>query len=102
MRQRRMIGAAVVEDCLLTVLKAPCSPGLVQYRRSRHLAEAPGAPRGQKSACARGNPESGAVSPSWGRQKCLSTAMTRGVGPDFAKLNADTLDRALRARRLDL
>jgi hypothetical protein len=28
--------------------------------------------------------------------------MTRGVGPDFAKLNADTLDRALRARRLDL
>ncbi len=28
--------------------------------------------------------------------------MTRGVGPDFAQLNADTLDRALRARRLDL
>jgi hypothetical protein len=28
--------------------------------------------------------------------------MTRGVGPDFAKLNADTLDRALRARRIDL
>jgi hypothetical protein len=25
--------------------------------------------------------------------------MTRGVGPDFAKLNADTLDRALEARR---
>jgi hypothetical protein len=28
--------------------------------------------------------------------------MTRGVGPDFAKLNADTLHRALRARRSDL
>jgi hypothetical protein len=28
--------------------------------------------------------------------------MTRGVGHDFAKLNADTLDRVLRARRLDL
>ena len=28
--------------------------------------------------------------------------MTRGVGPDFAKLNADTLDRALTARRRDL
>ena len=28
--------------------------------------------------------------------------MTRGVGPDFAKLNADTLDRALQARRRDL
>jgi hypothetical protein len=28
--------------------------------------------------------------------------MTRGVGHDCAKLNADTLDRALRARRLDL
>jgi hypothetical protein len=28
--------------------------------------------------------------------------MTRGVGPDFAKVNADTLDRALRARRRDL
>jgi hypothetical protein len=25
--------------------------------------------------------------------------MTRGVGPDFAKLNADTLERALQARR---
>jgi hypothetical protein len=25
--------------------------------------------------------------------------MTRGVGPDFAQLNADTLDRALQARR---
>ena len=28
--------------------------------------------------------------------------MTRGVGHDFAKLNADMLDRALLARRLDL
>jgi hypothetical protein len=28
--------------------------------------------------------------------------MTRGVGPDFAKVNADTLDRALQARRRDL
>jgi len=28
--------------------------------------------------------------------------MTRGVGHDFAKLNADTLDRALQARRRDL
>ena len=28
--------------------------------------------------------------------------MTRGVGQDFAKLNADTLDRALQARRRDL
>jgi hypothetical protein len=28
--------------------------------------------------------------------------MTRGVGPDFAKLNADTLDRALRATRSGL
>jgi hypothetical protein len=28
--------------------------------------------------------------------------MTRSVGHDFAKLNADTLDRALKARRLDL
>ncbi len=28
--------------------------------------------------------------------------MTRSVGHDFAKLNADTLDRALLARRLDL
>ena len=28
--------------------------------------------------------------------------MTRGVGHDFAKSNADMLDRALRARRLDL
>ena len=28
--------------------------------------------------------------------------MTRSVGHDFAKLNADTLDRALQARRLDL
>src|SRR3979411_2999306 len=25
--------------------------------------------------------------------------MTRGVGPDFVKLNADTLDRALQSRR---
>jgi hypothetical protein len=28
--------------------------------------------------------------------------MTRGVGPDFAKLNADILDRALQVRRRDL
>ena len=28
--------------------------------------------------------------------------MTRGMGHDFAKLNADTLDRALQARRRDL
>jgi hypothetical protein len=28
--------------------------------------------------------------------------MTRGMGHDFAKLNADTLDRALEARRRDL
>ncbi|MDQ1475122.1 MAG: hypothetical protein QOE62_351, partial [Actinomycetota bacterium] len=28
--------------------------------------------------------------------------MTRGMGHDFAKLNADTLDRALQARRHEL
>src|SRR4051812_32399707 len=104
MRQRRMIGTAV-EDCLFTLPKAPSSPGLPRYRRSRPVAEVP--PTGEPSreperpetvrGLWAGNTEPGSGSPSWGRQKPRLQAMTRGMSHDFAKLNADMLDRALRA-----